>query len=270
MNRRLIPLLLLVFITGTAPVKAQFLKKLKNKVEKQLDNMLQTGEEATPGGDASEAMNTEDSGEKEKYLANYPDFIAGSRVIFADSIAADEIPGKKPSKWSVTNFRKTDNSEIVDVNGEKMIRLAERQGIAPLIPGKEKDYMPENFTIEFDASFSVNAFEQRYYINFYDVENQNDFVEWDVRNNELTLTTYGVTDNMTEGTLNGKLFQAATQPVWRHIAISYHDQTIDVYYDGQHVFRKNDVKGNMIGLDISRSDFGTDDRYIKNILIATN
>jgi len=251
-------------------VQAQFLKKLKNKVEKKLDEVLETDDQNSENND--EVSDSSDNGyDSSQYEADYGDFVAGNTVIFKDTPANNEVTGKTPSKWTIFNTRKNDNTEIVAVDGEKMIRLAKGQGISPLMPGKEKDYIPENCTLEFDASFSANALDQRYYIVFFDLENQNDFVDWDVRDAELTLATFGVTDNLTEGALEGhKCFEESPAPVWRHIAIKYQNNSFEIYYDGQHVFHKGDLKGNMIGLTISRSEFGTNDRYIKNVVIATN
>jgi len=52
--------------------------------------------------------------------------------------------------------------------------------------------------------------------------------------------------------------------------MTYKNNELEIYYDGQHIFYKGDIKGNLIGITISRSEFGTNDRYLKNILIATN
>ncbi|RUA12721.1 MAG: hypothetical protein DSY82_00480 [Flavobacteriia bacterium] len=271
MKKKLISVLVLLFlVSAPAAVQAQFLKKLKNKVEKKLDEVLDTDDQDKVNDD--EADDSSDSGyDASEYEADYGEFVAGKTVVFKDMPGNDEIKGQFPSKWRLFYSRKSDNTEIVEVNGEKMIRLAKKQGISPLIPGKEKDYIPDSFTLEFDASFSTNAPDQRYYLNFYDLENQNDFVEYDVRDSELTLTTFGVTDNRTEGTMKGhKIFQESSTPVWRHIAVTYSNQNIEVYYDGVHIFHLGEAKGNFIGINISRSEFGTDDRYIKNVIIATN
>ena len=262
--------LLFVLAVQYNTVQAQFLKKLKNKVEKKLNDVLETDDQNNEQNDAASA--TSDNGyNSSQYEADYGDFVAGNTVIFKDTPGSDEVEGTRPLKWGIFNSRKTDNTEIVEVDGVKMIRLAKNQGISPVVPGKEKDYIPGNFTLEFDAGFSAGAPDQRYYVVFFDLENQNDFVDWDVRDAELTLTTFGVTDNLTEGTVKGhKCFEASPAPVWRHIAIKYQHNTFEIYYDGRHIFHKGNLKGNMIGLTISRSEFGTDDRYIKNVVIATD
>jgi len=58
--------------------------------------------------------------------------------------------------------------------------------------------------------------------------------------------------------------------IWRHIAVSYKNNTLDFYYDGEHIFHKKDIKGNLVGVDISRSELSNEDRYLKNIRLATN
>lgn len=272
MKRIIIPVLVFLFVFFMpGQTNAQFLKKLKNKVEEKLDQVLETDESAEETDKTSSDTSKDNTYDASEITADYGDFVSGNTIVFSDMPEAGEQTGKTPSKWFVFNKKKSDNTEIVEVNNKKMIRVAKSQGISPLISGKEKDYIPENCTIEFDASFSANSSDQRYYIAFYDLENQNDFVAYEVRDNELTLKTFGVTDNLTEGTLKGhKYNEKSSKPVWRHIAIKYQNNTFDVYYDGEHVFHKQDVKGNLIGLTISRSDFGSDDRYIKNVTIATN
>jgi len=262
-------LILVAFIATPSNLHAQFFKKLQKKIDKKIEQVINPGEKESENSDKEIAENSSDTN-SDNYRT-YDDFKTGETILFKDLPEANEIVHKTPSKWTIFNTRKNDNTEIVAVDGEKMIRLAKNQGISPLMPGKEKDYIPENCTLEFDASFSANASDQRYYIVFFDLENQNDFVDWDVRDAELTLSTFGVTDNLTEGALEGhKCFEESPAPVWRHIAIKYQNNSFEIYYDGKHVFHKGDLKGNMIGLTISRSEFGTNDRYIKNVVIATN
>ena len=77
-------------------------------------------------------------------------------------------------------------------------------------------------------------------------------------------------DGYKEGTLNDKdLYDAAPNLVWRHISISYNNNNLDVYYNGKHLLRQQNIEGNLIGVTISRSDFSDENRYIKNMYLAT-
>jgi len=262
-------LTILLSIVFSTNMHAQFFKKLQKKIDNKIEQVINPDEKESEdsAGDISE--NT--SNEKDENYRNYDNFITGGTIIFKDYPDNNEAKDKTPSKWNITNINKKDNTIIVEKDSEKVIQLGSRQGIAPIVTNNKDDYLPDQFTLEFDASFSANSLEQRYYISFYDLKTQIDTVEYETRNNEITFTTFGVTDDFTEGTLNGaKYYQESPTPVWRHIAMSYKNNELEVYYDGQHIFHKGDIKGNLIGLTISRSEFGTNDRYLKNITIATN
>jgi len=262
-------LTILLSIVFSTNMHAQFFKKLQKKIDRKIEQVINPDEKESEdsAGDISE--NT--SNEKNENYRNYDDFITGETIIFKDYPDNNETKNKTPSKWNITNINKKDNTIIIEKDGEKVIQLGPRQGIAPIITNNKEDYLPNQFTFEFDASFSANSLDQRYYISFYDQKEQEEIVPYETQTNEITLTTFGVTDDLTQGTLNGaEYYQKSSAPVWRHIAMTYKNNELEVYYDGQHIFHKGDIKGNMIGITISRSELSGNDRYLKNIIIATN
>ena len=262
-------LLAIFFISSPSDLQAQFFKKLQKKIDAKIDQVINPEEKKSEGNDEQIAGNT--SNKYDDNYRSYDDFVTGDTTIFFDDLSGIEVINQHPSKWRTTYSNDKDDSEINEYEGGKVIRLGSRQGISPNMTKNKDDYLTDNFTLEFDASFSANSLDQRYYIAFFEIENQNDFVEHEVRGNEITFTTFGVTDDLTEGTLNGAdFFQESPIPVWRHIALTYKNNEFEIYYDGQHIFHKGDIKGNLIGITIGRSEFGTNDRYLKNILIATN
>ena len=271
-------ILVILVLTLAVPstVNAQFFKKFKDKIEKKADEVLGLEEEETTSSSSTTetenySINNQSRSSNENVI--YPAFMSGETLIFLDIPNADEKEHEKPSNWSVNkaNADENDNLEIVIFEGEKVIRLPKRDGISPIILENETDYLPENFTLEFDASFSANSLEQRYYLSFFDRKSQGTRGEYVARILELTFTTFGVTDDLKEGTLNNnKFYQKTSNLVWRHIAISYSNNNIDIYYDGQHIFHKNNIEGNLMGINISRSEFSDNNRYLKNIDLATN
>ncbi len=262
----LIILLSLLFSNNT---QAQFFKKLQKKIDRKIEQVINPEENESKNGNDDIAENSSD-----KYnnnYRNYDDFVTGETTIFFDDLSGNEVINQHPNKWRTTFSNAKDNSEIIEYEGEKVIRLGSRQGISPVITQNKDDYLPDSFTLEFDASFSANSLDQRYYIKFYDLKNQKDIVDDENFYNDFTFTTFGVTDDLTQGTLNGaEYYQESPTPVWRHIAMIYKNNEMEIYYDGQHIFHKGDIKGNLIGITISRSDISTNDRFLKNILIATN
>ena len=262
-------LVLMCFLATPLTTNAQFFKKLKDKIEEKTDKVLGTVDNDSLNDTSSKPIDN-------AYSTNntdtkiYEPFKRGEIVIFEDVPSADEIVNELPSKWRENKLNKNSNSEIVIFEGEKVIRIGERNGISPIILENQTDYLPENFTLEFDASFSANTGEQRYWLNFYDQKTQIDAVEYETRSLELMFTTFAVMDGYKEGTLNDKdIYDASPNLVWRHISISYNNNNLDVYYNGKHLLRQQNIEGNLIGVTISRSDFSDENRYIKNMYLAT-
>ena len=258
-------LLFLIFIASTANVQAQFFKKLQKKIDAKIEQVINPNEK-------EELTNDSFPGEyQENTVFDSNKFVPGELEIFSDYIGNAEVKNKHPSKWRTTFSNAKDDSEIVEYEGEEVIRLGSRQGISPIITENKEDYLPDNFTLEFDASFSENSPEQRYYLIFYDRKTQVELVEYEARMNEFTLETFGLNDGLTQGTLEGEAYyQNAPNMIWRHIAVSYKNNALDFYYDGEHIYHKEDIKGNLLGIDISRSELSKEDRYLKNIRLATN
>ncbi len=270
MKKNITFLIAIIFFIASPPnLQAQFFKKLQKKIDEKIEQVINPDENGSKNSGDDIVEN--DSDKYNDNYRNYDDFISGETTIFFDNLSGNEEINQHPSRWKTTYANAKDNSEIVIYEGEKVIRLGARQGISPIISKNKNDYLPDNFTLEFDASFSANALDQRYYIKFYDLKDQKDIVEYKTNVNEITFTTFGVTDDLTEGTLKGyEYYEESPTLVWRHIAINYKNNTLEIYYDGQHIFHKGDIEGNMIGITISRSELSTNDRYLKNIIIATD
>ena len=74
------------------------------------------------------------------------DFVPGDEIFFDDPVENEKV-GEFPSHW---NFLGGEECEIVTVNGTQAIKLSGWcSEIAPLM--KQKDYLPEEFTVEFDV-----------------------------------------------------------------------------------------------------------------------
>lgn len=72
------------------------------------------------------------------------DFKRGANIFFEDDLNGERM-GEFPSKWDLLEGSEV---EVVNVKGAKAIRM-EASRIQPLM--KEKEYLPEEFTIEFDV-----------------------------------------------------------------------------------------------------------------------
>ncbi len=272
MKNKIVSLIVLMcFLAVPSSINAQFFKKLKNNIEKKTDKVLGIDNKESKENTTSESDDNSFDNSAEIDSGEFEPFKRGELVIFEDVPSADENVNEFPSKWRETRLNKNDKSEIVVFEGEKVIRVGERTGIAPIILENKNDYLPDNFTLEFDASFSANSGEQNYWVGFYDHKTQKDIVEHAARTVDLRFTTFAIMDGFNEGILDNKdIFDGAPNLVWRHISISYKNNTLDVYYDGEHLLRQPNIEGNFLGINISRSEMSDTNRYIKNIHLATN
>ncbi len=71
------------------------------------------------------------------------DFVSGDEVIFDDQLANEKI-GEFPSQWDLGDGY----AEVAEINGKKVIYGTVETCIMPYM--KEKHYLPDVFTIEFD------------------------------------------------------------------------------------------------------------------------
>ncbi len=71
------------------------------------------------------------------------DFVSGDEVIFDDQLANEKI-GEFPSQWDLADGY----AEVAEINGKKVIYGTKETRIMPYM--KEKYYLPDVFTIEFD------------------------------------------------------------------------------------------------------------------------
>ncbi len=241
-----------LFIGQPMTADAQVLKKLKKKVEKKLERKVdeKVDEEIDSlfeEGQGSEKRETESkegnspvphgSSPTLELYSRY-DFVPGDVVIFED-LVRNELSGEFPSKWDLN----AGNVEIGTYDGEDVINFpsTSKAEIVPLMEEKE-DYLPEKFTIEFDAFFS--EFCTKYTINFYDVVNQKNITDlpyliidpWKIWIKDKGATEMERNDNY---------------PYWQHIAISFNIRSLKVYYGENRIANIPNLKGNPSGFSIA-------------------
>jgi len=118
-------------------------KKLKGKKGKEAEVVEETKdlspEKAAPSQPANPVKKVQTSYAKS-------DFVPGDEIFFDDPVEGEKV-GEFPSRW---DFVSGDECEIITLNGEQVIKLSGWYSIiSPLM--KEADYLPEDFTIEFDV-----------------------------------------------------------------------------------------------------------------------
>ena len=278
--RKCIPLFLLLFIFCSASVshaRFDFMKKLEDiageKVGDALDKSTGQGtnetEDASKGGQENELSGEESSmgtgmkgsrsssmgGAENLHAWSKYDFVPGDQIIFQDDLM-DEENGEFPSRWDLYKG----NIEIAKYGNENVINFATSQNssIAPLM-NQEGDYLPEKFTIEFDAYFS--EFCTRYHVSFWDMITQKP---------PKTIPVVHIDPQYVgvEG-FSGTDMEKREYPFWEHIAISFNKRALKVYFGEKRVMNIPNLRAEPMGLTItSRQCHRGNQAFIKNIRIA--
>lgn len=257
-----------LFLQAPMTANAQILKKLKNKVDKTMDKGLDKVEDEIDGKNndsKSKEIDTKDQDSKTdtksdietlKVWSKY-DFVPGETVIFEDNIEGEKN-GEFPSQWDL----KSGNVEIAKLGENTVINFPSTESgqIVPLMKIKG-DYLPEVFTLEFDAYFT--EFCTKYTLYLYDKVNQKDSERMGhiiISPKNLFITNYG----------NNDFEENKSYPYWQRIAISFNIRALKIYFGENRISNIPNFKNNPTGITISSKQCHQDQyAAIKNIRIAT-
>ncbi|MGB5262830.1 MAG: OmpA family protein, partial [Lutimonas sp.] len=296
-NLQIIPFILLMLFYFIHPqnAEAQFFKKLKKHVEKKVESETEkrTNKKADEGVDEvfdtveegaenavtgeekdSDSLNqmsnneenvevnskeTEEIKTHEIKWAKY-DFVPGDEVIFEDEPSADEENGEFPSRWDLHRG----NVEIIEFDGENVIGFLDGSEIIPYLKNSKDDYLPDVFTVEFDAWFT-EKYSGRYWMHFYDRKNQRN----PSGTNYMVVHVNGLGLDKSNQTYPGKR-QSNWDEVggWRHISIAFTKGKMKAYLDDTRLINIPHYEGNPTGITIAAEKNGDTYKYIKNIRIA--
>ena len=157
MKKYILTMAVLALVCGTASAQGilgRLGERAKQAVENNIGNKIEQGINNALDGkkkdrNASSSDQEEDAAapaEKVDFaeIQAKCDFKRGANVFFEDDLNGERM-GEFPSKWDLLEGSEV---EVVNVKGAKAIRM-EASRIQPLM--KEKEYLPEEFTIEFDV-----------------------------------------------------------------------------------------------------------------------
>ena len=305
MKRLVMMVLVLVAVGGTTEVNAQsFLKKLGKKVENAAKNAIERNaerktEEAVDKvfeGDFGKGKKDKDKqnnngnnnadavydngnataqtqpqkGQSLEMTYAKSDFVAGDEIIFEDLLVGEKL-GEFPSMWDL----KKGVAEVVNVGGENAIHMGAETLIMPYM--KEKDYLPEEFTIEFDlyvpCYYGGNdkvSMNNSYNIDLVDAAGEVVFqAYWYNGNNEMGVPREiawrwynGGEESQGEGTV------AFNMSDFNHIAISFNKRALKFYVNGIRIANIPRCDAPTRFQIFSYSGASEDERFIKNVRIA--
>ena len=285
------------FLVLSLPAEAQILKKISkkaeqaaeravlkktdqkvtHKTEKAIDGVLNEkgASEASSEGNATSASPANNAGDNAGKVTasgsakawNKYNFVPGDEIIFEDDLAREEN-GEFPSRWDLVRG----NAENASLDGVKIIRLDHKAIITPLM--NKKDYLPEVFTIEFDAYFNdTYSSWQEYLVRFYPGDDsQKVFGETVIfplrinKNGASIITRTNKDEKRFEKQGPGSPDGRAG---WKHIAISYNERALKLFIDEERILNVPNIELDPTSFSIQIEDNQKDHVLaVKNIRIA--
>lgn len=269
-------------------------KKAENRVERKIDKTIDKGldkmeegvDNAAKGEPKAKKSNSKkENAPKEKEVvaetgtpddkptlnwAKY-DFIPGTEIIFEDDLLGEKN-GEFPSKWDLVSGM----MENANFGGDNVIMFRKCNingidGIVPLLKNSTIDYLPEEFTIEFDAYFEKYNFAYRIYL--FDTKNQKNLTKENSIGNQQGIS---FEQNSVSGKNISKSYYPGfsvantnSNPSWRHFALSFNKRALKIYIDDARVINVPNLGYNPTGFTLGfHSATGTNIGYVKNIRIA--
>jgi OmpA-OmpF porin, OOP family len=191
------------------------------------------------------------------------DFVPGTEIIFEDNQEGEQN-GEFPSKWDLAGGV-VENALFDESNVIYFRETGNIGGITPLMKDSKVDYLPDEFTVEFDCYFDKDIYSQRYYISFYAIKKQKPALKRLVFNTNQA--EYGGSD--IEGVYPGaKRSNVDKEARWRHIAISFNKRALKVYMDDARVLNIPNIEENPTGLTIGTTSQKEVKYFVKNVRIA--
>jgi OmpA-OmpF porin, OOP family len=213
----------------------------------------------------------------DQMIWNSYDFVPGDVIIFEDNLEG-ERNGEFPSRWDLVDGL-VENAEF---EGENVIMFRKcnangRGGIIPLMKNSSVDYLPNQFTIEFDAYFDIP--QRVYRVMFYDGKNQvqlntelngarnkNDRIRIYQNSADFANGDRSYYPGFVAGSDEGKM----SNPGWRRVSISFNTRALKVYLDDARLINIPNMEFNPCGITIAYHNTSGRDHagFIKNIRIA--
>lgn len=210
-------------------------------------------------------LNMKSSNNEKLKWQNY-DFVPGTEIIFEDN-QPDEQNGEFPSKWDLI----AGVIENAQYNNENVIFIRETgnfpNGIVPLMKNTSIDYLPDEFTVEFDCFFEKDIFNSIYRVFFFDYKKQKKQPSFfiDLLVNKAIYSNKGIEKQFPESARSN----IDTESKWRHISISFNKRALKVYMDDIRLLNIPNIEENPTGISISANHASVSkNQFIKNVRIA--
>ncbi|GBD90779.1 putative lipoprotein YiaD precursor [bacterium BMS3Abin04] len=229
-------------------------EKVKRKVEREIDKGMNKGIDEADKAVKEGASGKKESGEQKgnnsssnnKEITNNNtnstgevenkqeltvwskyNFVPGDKIIFEDNLISEEN-GEFPSRWDLT----AGNAENAMLGNDNIINF-NRDGtiIKPLM--EKESYLPEVFTLEFDAYFDKESplRTQRYEVRFFEGRGYNRTI----KNSRKRKYSIGIYWNKVQMNVFGDEIKKSYQEKkawhggWKHVAIAFNKRSLKLF-----------------------------------------
>jgi len=255
----------------------QTIDTLLNKTKKIGKKKKQQGK--NDKGEDGNQENPEETYEGESEEKTQPrlwstyNFIPGDNIIFNDDLTGEES-GEFPSRWDILKG----NAENASLDGEGVIQFGPSAIIMPLMD--TDSYLPEVFTLEFDAFFDIKEHSHRtnYYLrlaagmgtHYFGAQNKDWITAIQIKKNgiQFSMEVNGVRKNFADSKSE---LEELGSGAWRHIALAFNKRTLKIFIDEHRVVNIPNLgfKPSMFSVGYENTWTGDDEiRAIKNIRLA--
>jgi len=186
-------------------------------------------------------------------------FVTGEDIIFYDKPFNYEKKDKAPSNWYI---KKRSSTEIQEFDQGKMIMAAGEGYLTPMVANTEEDYLPNNFTFEFDFMMPVSPFSKPMNINFYAKEKQSRKGFWPIKINKNIVTYKDSSAHYPVLYLDDNGMDH-----WYRFSVSYDQGLIKIYLNERLMITyQDDIEPTGISIDY----MAYTPIFFKNFILATN
>ncbi len=276
MSKKLIICMLLLIFGITAEVSAQGIlermanrtkNKVQNKIEQKVDekidkavdetfddveksvsesvsgskddtdsttesNPAQQDMQATPAAQDNKPKSAEDA----SVTQSKSDFVPGAVVLFEDNFANEQI-GEFPGKWDLDDG----SVEVAQIGDRKVAKFTQNGTIFPLMKKNQYDYLPEEFTIEWDIHIANKGEDMNHEIRLMnreaDINTHNDQCAWIeiwYRPDDQAARVVWNCQKPTQGSTTGEQeMDGKLKSGWNHFAVSFNQRAFKLYVNGE-------------------------------------
>lgn len=226
-------------------VKQKVKDKVEQKVDRTIDKVID-GAEHEEDNTVNDAVKGKDKGKHGKKDGTVvedasvtqikSDFVQGAVVLFEDNFAGEQL-GEFPSKWDLDGG----SVEVAQIGDRKVVKFTQNGTLFPLMKKDQYNYLPEEFTIEWDVYIAGKGEGMNHGFRLMSKEEgintHNDccvYVEIWYRPDDQAARVDWHCQKPTQGSTTGEQkMDGKLKSGWNHFAVSFNQRAFKLYVNGE-------------------------------------